>query len=95
VRAMERAAPRRPRAVEGAVAQLAAVAGAQLGPEQDFVDHTPVDGARLLAILRSISFIGPAMNEARAARFADDVLAIPGPRIWSRRLTILVGPVRA
>jgi SAM-dependent methyltransferase len=90
VAAMEAAAPRRPRAVDALRAQLAACAGVGLGAPRTFEDHTEVDEARLLAILRSISFIGPAMNAERSARFADAVCAIAGPRVWSRRFTLLV-----
>jgi SAM-dependent methyltransferase len=90
IAAMEAAAPRRPRAVDALRAQLAACAGVSLGAPRTFDDHTEVDEARLLAILRSISFIGPAMNAERSARFADLVCAIPGPRVWSRRFTLLM-----
>jgi SAM-dependent methyltransferase len=90
IRAMEAAAPRRPRAVDALRAQLAACAGVGLGAPRTFDDHTEIDEAQLLAILRSISFIGPAMNSERSARFADAVSAIAGPRVWSRRFTLLV-----
>ena len=37
-------------------------------------------GDHLESILRSISFIGPALNPQRFARFHERIRALPGPR---------------
>lgn len=90
-RLMEEAAPRRPRAVAGARAQLAALAGVSLGAPTVFDDEVPVDAPTLARILRSISYIGPAMSPARAAAFEARVQALPGPRAWARRFSLWAG----
>jgi ubiquinone/menaquinone biosynthesis C-methylase UbiE len=91
VEVLEAAAPRRPRATHGTALQLFAVAGVEPSEAQHFADATPVDEATLTRILRSISYIGPAMNEARAAAFEARILALPGPREWARTFTLRWG----
>lgn len=91
VRAMEDAAPRRPRDMDRAIVQVFALARVPLDDEARFDDETPVDAATLERILRSISFIGPAMNAARFAAFRERVLAIPGPRVWARTFRVFSG----
>jgi len=89
--AVQDAAPRRPRDMAQAVVQLFALAGIPLSRRTVFEDSTPVDAERLLCILRSVSFIGPAMNSTRFTRFRGRVLSTPGPRVWSRTLTLHAG----
>jgi SAM-dependent methyltransferase len=91
VAAMEDAAPRRPRPVAASVAQLAAVVKVALGPERHFHDEVPVDGATLDRIVRSISFIGPAMNPERFAAFRQRIHALPYPPVWARTFTLRSG----
>lgn len=91
VRVMEEAAPRRPRSVEGARDQLAALAAVELSREERFIDHTPVDAVQLESILRSISFIGPAMNRERFAAFRARIHAIEGQPVWSREFVLHYG----
>ena len=62
VRAMEEAAPRLPRAFTNAARQLFKMAMVEEDEPRAFADETPVDEETLERILRSISFIGPAMN---------------------------------
>jgi len=88
---MQEAAPRRPREVAPALAQLAAVAKVTLTHERSFVDHTPVDAETLESILRSISFIGPAMNRERFAAFSQRVHALSERPVWSRRFVLISG----
>jgi ubiquinone/menaquinone biosynthesis C-methylase UbiE len=90
-RAMDEAAPRRARDTRGAVTQLAALARAPLGAVQRFDDAHAVDDAALERILRSISFIGPAMNAQRFEAFRARVHAVPGPKVWSRSFTLRSG----
>jgi ubiquinone/menaquinone biosynthesis C-methylase UbiE len=88
VAAMEEAAPRRPRDMNAAVAQLFGTLRIPRLPPLVVEDETPVTAERLLDILRSISFIGPAMNAERFAAFSSRVLSLPGPRVWARSSTV-------
>jgi SAM-dependent methyltransferase len=91
VRVMEESAPRRPRAVLPALRQVSAVAGVALEPGQPFEDQTPVDHETLVQILRSISFIGPAMNPERFEHFSSRIRALSDGPIWARRFTLYAG----
>jgi ubiquinone/menaquinone biosynthesis C-methylase UbiE len=91
VRVMEEAAPRRPRGTEQARAQLSALTNVVLEPERRFYDETPVDAHTLSRILRSISFIGPAMNRERRAAFQARIRALPHAPIWARTLRLQTG----
>jgi SAM-dependent methyltransferase len=88
---MEEAVPRRPRALARQLAQVSSLANVELGPERFFDDETPVDHPTLERILRSISFIGPAMNEARFTAFRARVHALPGAPAWARRFVLRAG----
>jgi ubiquinone/menaquinone biosynthesis C-methylase UbiE len=86
-RIMQQAAPRRPRAVAKAIAQLASIVGVAPSPQRPprvFEDRTPVQPAQLEAILRSISFIGPAMNPVRFADFRTQIHALDDAPVWAR-----------
>jgi ubiquinone/menaquinone biosynthesis C-methylase UbiE len=91
VQLMEESAPRRPRAVTAALQQVAALAQVELAPPQTFDDETTLDHARLERILRSISFIGPAMNRERFARFSERARALSEAPTWARRFTLYAG----
>ena len=91
---MEDAVPRRPRPLAQNVVQVSAMIGVELSPEQRFADETVVDHQTLERILRSISFIGPAMNPARFAAFRERVHAIPGQPRWARAFTLRTGQRR-
>lgn len=88
---MRSAAPRRPREVSSALTQLLAVPGISEAPIQVFRDETAVSPDRLAQILRSISFIGPAMNVERSRAFLERVNAIPHPPVWARTFTLRSG----
>jgi ubiquinone/menaquinone biosynthesis C-methylase UbiE len=88
---MERAAPRRPRDMSRAVVQTFVTTGVRREREEKFFDETPVDDERLERILRSISFIGPAMNETRFAAFRTEIRALPQPKVWARAFTLTAG----
>jgi ubiquinone/menaquinone biosynthesis C-methylase UbiE len=83
--------PRRPRNVEQNLVQIPAMSGVRFASARVFHDETPVDGPTLERILRSISFIGPAMNPARFTAFCTRVHALPGPRAWARTFTLRAG----
>lgn len=91
VNLMEASAPRRPRHVQRLIAQVAGCAGVALGEPQVFRDDVPVDPATLERIVRSISFIGPAMNAERFALFRERLHALPGPAVWARTFTLQSG----
>jgi ubiquinone/menaquinone biosynthesis C-methylase UbiE len=91
VRLMEEAAPRRPRDVRQNTAELLARANVTLAEDCSFDDRVAVDHATLARIVRSISFIGPAMNEARFAAFWAAVRALPEAPHWARRVRLRVG----
>jgi ubiquinone/menaquinone biosynthesis C-methylase UbiE len=91
---IDEAVPRRPRALERQLVQLAATAEVPFAEERTFHDETPVDRATLERLLRSISFIGPAMHVGRFAAFRARVHALPGPPVWARTITLRAG-VRA
>jgi ubiquinone/menaquinone biosynthesis C-methylase UbiE len=91
---MNSAAPRRPRDMAQAIVQMFALCQLRLEPEQRFHDETPVDDETLERILRSVSFIGPAMNEERLAAFRRRIRALPGPRVWARTFTLQSGKRR-
>jgi ubiquinone/menaquinone biosynthesis C-methylase UbiE len=88
---MEETAPRRPREVAAAMQQLASLARVNLTDIAHFADETPVDYEMLERLLRSVSFIGPALNPARFARFRARLQALPGPWRWARALTLHSG----
>jgi ubiquinone/menaquinone biosynthesis C-methylase UbiE len=83
--------PRRLRNIEQNLVQIPTMSGVRFADARLFHDHTPVDGDTLDRILRSISFIGPAMNPARFAAFRARVHALPGPPVWSRTFTLRAG----
>jgi ubiquinone/menaquinone biosynthesis C-methylase UbiE len=88
---MQQAAPRRPRRVEPTIAQLASIAGISLLPPRGFEDRTPLEPSPLEAILRSISFIGPAMNPIRFADFRARIQALEHPPVWGRLFKLYHG----
>ncbi len=91
VRLMEEAAPRRPRALTQSIVHLSALSGVPLTDERRFHDQTPIDHPTLERILRSISFIGPAMNVARFAALRERVHALPDPPAWARTFVLRSG----
>ena len=95
VRLMEEAAPRRPRALTQSIVHLSALSGVPLSDEQRFHDETPIDHPTLERILRSISFIGPAMNVARFAALRERVHALPEAPSWSRTFVLRSGRSKA
>lgn len=87
---MESAAPRRPRAVQKMLAQLAGVANVRLEEERQFRDEREVEPEMLERILRSISFIGPAMNTERFEAFRSKVRDLGSPS-WARSIRFWCG----
>lgn len=87
---MEQAAPRRPRDTANSQRQLLAVARLEPAHSYELRDETLVDAATLERILRSISFIGPAMNAQRFADFRARVHAISAPPRWARRFSVQI-----
>jgi ubiquinone/menaquinone biosynthesis C-methylase UbiE len=91
VKIIEGAVPRRPRNLDQNLIQVSAITGVRFARQRQFHDETPVDGDTLERILRSISFIGPAMNPARFAAFRACVHALPDRPAWARTFTLRAG----
>jgi ubiquinone/menaquinone biosynthesis C-methylase UbiE len=90
-RIIEDAVPRRPRALGNAIVHLSSLTRVPLGGERRFLDETPVDRATLVRILRSISYIGPAMNPARFAAFRSRIHAVTEAPVWARTFVLRFG----
>jgi hypothetical protein len=90
-RLVAQASDRRPRDVAQAIRHVASLAGVRMNQQWSFLDATPIDSSSLLRILRSVSFIGPAMNPVRFADFWQNVLSITMPAIWARTFTVYAG----
>jgi SAM-dependent methyltransferase len=91
VRLMEDAVPRRPRDLVQPLVHIAAVTNVRFTGERRFDDENPVDHPTLDRILRSISFIGPAMNPGRFAAFRERIHALDQPPVWARTFTLRAG----
>lgn len=88
---MHESAPRRPRSVGSATTQLAALAGVALDPPQTFDSRLQMDLEQIECILRSISFIGPAMNAARFRTFRRRLRGIEHPPVWHTSVRLWAG----
>ncbi len=88
---IEEAVPRRPRNLDRNIIQIWGITRVRFTRIRQFQDETPVDGHTLERILRSISFIGPAMNPARFAAFRARVRALPYRSAWARTFTLRAG----
>jgi ubiquinone/menaquinone biosynthesis C-methylase UbiE len=91
VRVIEQAVPRRPRALTQNMVHVTGMTGVALAHEQQFDDHTPVDLVTLDRILRSVSFIGPAMNPQRLLAFRQAVFALSEAPVWARTFVLRSG----
>lgn len=88
---LEETAPRRPREVAAARQQLASLARVELTEVAHFADETRVDFETLERLLRSVSFIGPALNPERFAAFRARLRGLPEPWLWSRAFALHSG----
>jgi ubiquinone/menaquinone biosynthesis C-methylase UbiE len=88
---IDEATPRRPRLVKPLMRQLFRLTRVRPESERVFRDAKPVSSAELDAILRSISFIGPAMNAERSLRFRERIMALSEEPVWARRLELYLG----
>ena len=91
LRVIEGAVPRRPRDLTRALVHVSSVTRVPLTGEQRFFDETPVERETLDGILRSISFIGPAMHAARFAAVRARIHALPDPPVWARTFVLRSG----
>jgi ubiquinone/menaquinone biosynthesis C-methylase UbiE len=86
-RANARALPR----PEGAVRQLFALATGQAPAAEPFLQAAPLDAAGLEAVVRSLSYAGPALGEAALAALLDEARALAraqGGAVFARDLTL-------
>jgi hypothetical protein len=91
VKIIEEAVPRRPRDLTRAMTHVSSLIGVPLADARRFEDETPIDHPTLDRILRSISFVGPAMNPTRFAAFRARIHALPEPPIWARTFVLRSG----
>jgi ubiquinone/menaquinone biosynthesis C-methylase UbiE len=92
--AVRRANPKaRPRA-SGRTAQLLACAGAAVGGKEEWLHEELLEPARLDAVMRSLSVVGPALSpEALEALLAEArrLAAAHGGALWARRVRLTWG----
>jgi ubiquinone/menaquinone biosynthesis C-methylase UbiE len=88
---LDTATPRRPRETHQAIRHLATLARVSLTQTLRYEDETSVDQQRLEQILRSVSFVGPAMNRERFEALREQLCALPLPRVWARSFELHVG----
>jgi ubiquinone/menaquinone biosynthesis C-methylase UbiE len=91
IKAIEQAVVRRPRNIDQNIVQISAMTGIRFVRARQFHDETLLDCQTLERILRSISFIGPALNPARFAAFRARVHALSGQPTWARTFTLRAG----
>jgi hypothetical protein len=88
-------AARRPRVVDATLKQLFGLSRTRLQLEHTFTDATPVSRARLDAILRSISFVGPSFRGPRLRAFEQRLDAVSEEPLWARRFALHVARASA
>ena len=88
---IERHADRRFRHTDRALTQLFKLCGRGAVTQTRLSDHTALSPLRLMNILESFSFVGPAFSESRRAAFCADVAAISPSPVWSRSWRIFSG----
>ncbi len=77
------------------VTRLFAAAGLTAPVEERFVDEVPLDEDGLDAVLRSLSYAGPALGPAALARLLADARAVArqhGGAVWRRDLALHLSP---
>jgi len=90
--------PRRPSPAAGRLRQLLALAGAEAGPPQHFASEVPLDEGQLAAVLRSLSYVGPALGDEALGPLlasARELARRHGGARWSRALTLTLAQRRA
>jgi SAM-dependent methyltransferase len=73
------------------VARLAAAAGLTPAPEERFEDEVRLEDEAFAAVLRSLSYVGPALGPARLARLLADARALArrhGGAVWRREVVL-------
>ena len=85
---------RRPRATEPALRQLFSISRVDLRRIEAFEDHTALELAALERLVRSVSFIGPAMNAQRFAAFRATLATLAHDPVWARRIQLRAGRKR-
>jgi ubiquinone/menaquinone biosynthesis C-methylase UbiE len=88
---LEAASDRRPRDTTQAIRHLAALADVRLTRSWNVHDETAVAPTTLEGILRSFSFVGPAMNPNRLQAFCARLHALSSAPTWARCFTLHVG----
>lgn len=79
---------RRPRSTEQAVRHLTKLAQSTLRARHEFEDAQELDLEALENVLRTLSFVGPAMNAELFERLRAGLSRLPEPRVFARRITL-------
>lgn len=93
-RLLEAASDRRPRETGPAIRHLAALTDVPLAPPREFADAVSVDPKTLEGILRSFSFIGPALAPEPLEALLAQLSALELAPVWARRFTLHGGQRR-
>lgn len=88
---VEAIADRRARRVSASARQLFGLARVNVEETHELRDASPVSRSRLMTLLDSISFVGPAMNAERRRALWQRLEAIPEEPVWARRFEVRIG----
>ncbi|HTU61321.1 MAG TPA: class I SAM-dependent methyltransferase [Polyangiales bacterium] len=88
---MRASAPRRPKRIDGALTQLATLAGVKLSLLETYELEQQLPLEQVERILGSISFIGPAMNPERFEAFCAGLRAIEHASVWHTTVRLWAG----
>jgi ubiquinone/menaquinone biosynthesis C-methylase UbiE len=88
---LSEASDRRPREVEQAIRHVSSLSQVDLSVERRFHSETAIDPLTLERILQSVSFIGPAMNEARFSALRERLHSIPHEPVWALTFSLRAG----
>ena len=86
-----RSADRRRRDVSHALRRLASLANFRMSEERILHDETALDEASIERVLRTVSFVGPAMAGARFEALRAQIAEIPHARAWARTFAVRIG----
>lgn len=93
-RLFEGASAQRPRDTDASLRRLATLADVELADERSYHDETPIDPGTLELILRSYSFVGPAMAPEALTASCRALHAASDAPNWARTLTLHAGHLR-
>ena len=84
-------ADRRRRDVSQALRHLASLGNFRMSEERILHDETALDEASIERVLRTVSFVGPAMVGTRFEALRARIAEIPHARVWARTFAVRIG----